>query len=128
MALVAARPVAREGMTMTTAEPKDRLSDEIIKTLRQFGIPHEGLIRNSDLVRAKLFRHKDFHQQARLKALGFPPGRWLGANTKVYTPEEVGTYLLNLPTERPVLPQDAKPRAAAAKAKTATKQRRMVRR
>jgi hypothetical protein len=117
-----------------TAEPKDRLSDEIIKTLRQFGLPFEGLIRNADLVKAKIFRAKDFHQQERLRALGFPPGRWLGANTKVYTPEEVGTYLLNIPTERPVLPQDAKPRkaAAAAKAKTsatkATPKRKQVRR
>jgi hypothetical protein len=106
---------------MTTAEPKDRLSDEIIKTLRQFGIPFEGLIRNADLVKAKIFRAKDFHQQDRLKALGFPPGRWLGANTKVYTPEEIGTYLRNLPTERPVLPPKAERRAAAKSAKVPAK-------
>jgi hypothetical protein len=99
---------------MTTAEPKDRLPDEIIKTLRQFGLPFEGLIRNADLVKSKIFKHKDYHGQDRLKALGFPPGRWLGANTKIYTPLEIGTYLLNLPTEKPVQPPKA-PRQAAAK-------------
>jgi hypothetical protein len=48
-----------------TAEPKDRLSDEIIKTLRQFGLPFEGLIRNADLVKAKIFRAKDFRRRQR---------------------------------------------------------------
>jgi hypothetical protein len=103
---------------------KDRLPDEIIRTLREFGLPFEGLIRNSDLVKAKIFRAKDFHQQARLKKLGFPAGKWLGSNTKIYTPFEVGTYLLNLPTERPVMPAGAKrkqhKRAAAAQAKAAS--------
>jgi hypothetical protein len=103
-----------------TAEPKDRLSDEIIKKLREFGLPFEGLIRNADLVKAKIFRAKDFHQQERLKALGFPPGKWLGSNTKIYTPEEIGVYLLNLPTERPVQPPSAR-RAAAKSAKVPAK-------
>jgi hypothetical protein len=113
-------------------ETKDHLPDEIIKTLRQFGLPFEGLIRNADLVKAKIFRAKDFHQQERLKALGFPPGRWLGANTKVYTPEEVGTYLLNLPTEKPVMPPKVARRAAAKSvkvpAKRSPKRQRLVRR
>jgi hypothetical protein len=115
-----------------TAEPKDRLSDEIIKKLREFGLPFEGLIRNADLVKAKIFRAKDFHQQERLKALGFPPGKWLGSNTKIYTPEEIGTYLLNLPTERPVQPPKAARRAAAKSdkvpAKRSPKRQRRVRR
>ena len=99
----------------------DKLSDEIIKILRQFGLPHDGMIRNSDLIKAKIFRSGDYHRQERLQAVGFPPGRWLGANTKIWTPEEVGTYLLNLPSEKPVLPDYAKhPKSAAASKKTGT--------
>jgi hypothetical protein len=100
---------------MTTVESKDRLPDEIIKTLRQFGLPFEGMIRNCDLVRSKIFKAKDSRKKKRLEALGFPPGKWLGSNTKIWTPEEVGTFLLNLPTEKPVQPPQAA-RQAAAKA------------
>ena len=101
----------------TVAEPTDRLPDEIIRTLRQFGLPFEGLIRHRDLVKARIFRARDYHGLERLKALGFPSGKWLGSNTKIYTPLAVGTFLLNLPTERPVQPPKAERRAAAKSAK-----------
>jgi hypothetical protein len=102
-----------------TAQPKDRLSDEIIKILKQFGLPCDGMIRNRDLVKAGIFKDDDYHQQKRLQALGFPTGRWLGANTKVYLPEEIGEYLLNLPTKKPKLPRTR--RAAAKSTKVETK-------
>ena len=103
-------------------EPKDRLPDEIIRTLRQFGLPFEGMIRTSDLVKAKIFKAGDYHKQERLEAVGFPSGRWLGANTKIWMPEEIGRYLLNLPLKRPKLPDYAKasakpqPKVSAKKA------------
>ena len=31
---------------------------------------------------------------------GFPPGRWLGPNTRVWTQEEIDTWLAARPTER----------------------------
>jgi hypothetical protein len=100
----------------------DKLSDEIIKILRQFGLPFDGMIRYADLKRSGIIH--DYHHFERLKAIGFPAGRWLSANVKIWTPEEIGTYLLNLPVERPVMPEDAKRRdrkmVVAPKAKAGT--------
>jgi hypothetical protein len=116
---------------MTATQPADRLSNEIIKILRQFGLPFEGMIRYADLKRSGIIH--DYHHFERLKAIGFPAGRWLSANVKIWTPEEIGTYLLALPVERPVLPEHAKRRektAAVSKAKTdtvKTKRQRMAR-
>jgi hypothetical protein len=104
-----------------TTEPKDRLSDEMIRTLREFGLPFEGMIRNHDLVRAKIFRKGDYHQQERLRELGFPAGKWLGSNTKIYSPFEVATHLMNLPTERPVQPPKAARRVVAKSVNVETK-------
>jgi hypothetical protein len=91
-----------------TAVPKDRLSDAIIKILRQFGLRQDGYIRVRDLIKAGIFREDDYHQRERLEALGFPPGMWLSANVKIWTPEVVGTFLLNLPTEKPVLSKEVR--------------------
>jgi len=57
----------------------------------------------------------------RLKALGFPEGRWLSANVRVWTRAEIDNWIASLPTERPVMPEHAKRRdrkTAAAKPKT----------
>jgi hypothetical protein len=57
----------------------------------------------------------------RLKAIGFPQGKWLSSNVRVWLKSEIDAWVASLPTERPVLPEYAKRRdrkAAAAKAKT----------
>jgi hypothetical protein len=63
----------------------------------------------------------------RLKALGFPPGRWLSANVRVWTRAEIDAYIASLPTERPTMPQNNKRRdrktAVAPKAKVGTARR-----
>jgi hypothetical protein len=86
--------------------PGARLSDAIIKILAQFGLPHIGMLKFDNLQRARIVH--DYGHLRRLKEIGFPPGRWLSANLRIWTPEEIGTYLLNLPTERPKLPPELK--------------------
>jgi hypothetical protein len=56
----------------------------------------------------------------RLKAIGFPQGKWLSSNVRVWLKSKIDAWVASMPTERPVLPEYAKRRdrkAAAAKAK-----------
>jgi hypothetical protein len=53
----------------------------------------------------------------RVKQLGFPSGRWLSANVKIWTPREIGDYLLALPADKPVMPARAKRPPSKASAK-----------
>lgn len=95
-----------------------QLSNEIIKILAQFGLAPVGMIQFTDLQRSKIVN--DYGHLRRLKSIGFPSGRWLSANRVVWTPEEIGTYLLQLPTERPKLPPSVQRKRppAAQRAKT----------
>jgi hypothetical protein len=50
----------------------------------------------------------------RLKALGFPVGKWLSANVRVWLPSEIAAWVASFPTERPVMPEHAKRREQKA--------------
>jgi hypothetical protein len=89
--------------------PARVLSDHELKAiLTPAKLPWDAFITFSDLCKAGLVQSYDgLH---RLQAVGFPEGRWLSPNRRVWYPQDVARYLSALPTERPQLPAEMKRR------------------
>jgi predicted DNA-binding transcriptional regulator AlpA len=66
----------------------------------------------------RLLRYKDLHEMGiagsrptldrNIKNLGFPPGRLLSPNVRVWTEEEVEAWIVSRPTGRKAVPARAK--------------------
>jgi hypothetical protein len=82
--------------------------DELRAILTPAKLPYDAFITFADLKRAGLV--KDYGALTRLQAVGFPEGRWLSPNRRVWYPQDVARYLSALPTERPQLPPEMKRR------------------
>jgi hypothetical protein len=82
--------------------------DELRAILTPAKLPWDAFITFSDLKRAGLV--KSYDGLNRLQAVGFPEGRWLSPNRRVWYPQDVARYLAALPTERPKLPPEMKRR------------------
>jgi hypothetical protein len=68
-------------------------------------------LRYADLFAAKIVRNWTTLMRL-IEQEGFPPGRMLGRNTRVWTVEEVKTWLATRPVERKPVPRRYRKRAA----------------
>jgi hypothetical protein len=82
--------------------------DDLARILGVVGLPHKAFITFHDLQAAGLV--KSYDALTRLQAVGFPQGKWLSPNRRVWHPQDVAAYLAALPTERPKLPEEMKRR------------------
>jgi hypothetical protein len=82
--------------------------DELRAILTPAKLPWDAFITFADLKRAGLV--KSYDGLNRLQAVGFPEGRWLSPNRRIWSPQAVACYLSALPTERPKLPATMKRR------------------